>query len=206
MFEPDDLSKYDLEVGKRLTVFRHSAGMTQSAAANAAGISQSSLSLIEKGKRSVSGITVLRLARLYNASIGDILGETEGEKITPPAAGEAETILLGLVSDPDLADINESVSAYTAVIAYRLFRTLYECNPHNSSGIFSLSSKEAEDLTARFLKEESQKIASAASSKKAAVRSRIELPAEYSARVRKFIDTCEKLLTKTDDSDAPENI
>lgn len=206
MLCPDNSAEYDIEVGKRLAALRRSNSMTQTDAAKAAGITQSSISLIEKGKRTLTGRTALVLAEVYNASLEDILGSPNRKPFAPPSPGEAEALLQQLLSAPELSDIRESASVYTAVAAYRLFRTLYECNPHNGSELFSLSRSDADILTASFLKEESARTASAAAARKASVRSSLELPPEYSARVRSFIKTCEEFLTRSDEQQPPKNI
>lgn len=198
MSKPVNSSEHDIAVGARLSALRRSYGITQSAAAKALGISQSNISQFESGKRRLSGEIALGFARLYHASLEEILGSTVQSKPAPPTPGEAETLLSELTADPVFSEISEATCAYIAVAAYRMLRALYCCNPHNSTELFSLDAAMSDELTLHFLEHEPSKLASLFRTMPTADRSKLELPVEYAARLRDMISSCEKLLIATD--------
>ena len=64
------------ELARRLKAARKAAGLTQDAVAAALEIPRPAVGLIEKSKRTVSGIELNRLAVLYRMDLGRLLGET----------------------------------------------------------------------------------------------------------------------------------
>lgn len=199
MSKPVSYSEHDVAVGARLSALRRSSGITQTAAAEALGISQSNISQFESGKRRISGETALGFARLYNAALEDILGSTAQNEPEPPIPGEAESLLTQLTSDPAFTSFSEASAAYIAVAAYRMLRALYSCNPHNSTELFSLSPETADELTLKFLETEPYKLAAIIKTMNSQERSKLELPVEYAARLRNLISSCEKLIEKLAD-------
>jgi transcriptional regulator with XRE-family HTH domain len=75
-------------LGSRLREARVTLGLTQTDVETALGITRSSVSDIEAGKRKVSGVELRRLARLYRRDVSWFLGE-EGDEATDPALIDA---------------------------------------------------------------------------------------------------------------------
>lgn len=201
MTDPDmiiELSEHNKAVGARLGELRRSYGMTQAQAAENLGISQSNISLLESGKRGLSGMTALRFAILYETTLEDILGETAAKEVKPPEPGAAEAMLMGFLSDGSFTDVKGAVSSYLAAAAYRMLRAIYECNPHNSTELFSLDKAAAEKLTRKFLSDEPSKLSAVLSARPASVRSKLELPVEDAKALRTFIKSCEAMLSDSD--------
>lgn len=76
----DPLAEHQV-VGARLREARLAVGLTQADTASALGISRPAVAALEKGARKVSGLELRRLARLYQRSVGWLLGDD-----TEPAA------------------------------------------------------------------------------------------------------------------------
>lgn len=72
---PDD----DLVLAPRLRDLRQAAGLTLESAASRAGLSAAHLSRLESGLRQPSLPVLLGLARMYETTVSDLLGETSGE-------------------------------------------------------------------------------------------------------------------------------
>ena len=64
-------------LGERIKAARLKAGLTQSAAATLAGLSQSNWSDYEKGKATMTAGTLCRIATAVNASPDSLLAESE---------------------------------------------------------------------------------------------------------------------------------
>lgn len=79
----DPLAEHQV-VGARLREARLAVGLTQADTASALGISRPAVAALEKGTRKVSGLELRRLARLYQRSVGWLLGDD-----TEPAATDA---------------------------------------------------------------------------------------------------------------------
>jgi Zn-dependent peptidase ImmA (M78 family)/DNA-binding XRE family transcriptional regulator len=88
------------ELARRLKAARERVGVTQDQAAAVVGIPRPSVAQIEAGKRSVSGLELDRLARLYRRDVGDLLGPSSspGDLV---AHLRSET---GLVDLPEVLD------------------------------------------------------------------------------------------------------
>ena len=63
------------ELGARLREAREFLGLLQEEVATALGIPRASVSALEAGKRSVTGLELRRLARLYRRDVGWLLGD-----------------------------------------------------------------------------------------------------------------------------------
>jgi transcriptional regulator with XRE-family HTH domain len=80
---PDPMAEHQV-VGARLREARLAVGLTQADTASALGISRPAVAALEKGARKVSGLELRRLARLYQRSVGWLLGDD-----AEPAATDA---------------------------------------------------------------------------------------------------------------------
>lgn len=81
---PPNIPRSDL--GKRLFEARKRAGLSQKEVAEALGVTQQYVAGWERQGKSLRLELVIRLAKIFNASIDDILGsnnEGESKKITP---------------------------------------------------------------------------------------------------------------------------
>ncbi len=65
------------ELGERIGKLRNEARLTQAAAADHLGMSQQTIDAYEKGRSRVPVFAIVRLAKLFNVSIADII---EGEQ------------------------------------------------------------------------------------------------------------------------------
>ncbi len=68
-------TKLNALLASRLNEARRVLGLTQTDVAQATGLPRTAVSDIEHGHRKVSGVELLRLARLYHRSLGWFLGE-----------------------------------------------------------------------------------------------------------------------------------
>lgn len=75
MTTPQDPLAEHRVVGARLREARLAVGLTQADTASALGISRPAVAALEKGTRKVSGLELRRLARLYQRSVGWLLGD-----------------------------------------------------------------------------------------------------------------------------------
>lgn len=187
-----------LMIGSRLKELRRDRRMSQLTAAKALGMTQSWLSQLESGRRSVSAAAVVRFAELYGVTPADIYG-----------AGPRETVLVNgnelldkLVESSSSEKLKASVEVYTALSLYRIFRAVYMLNPHNTGELFSVSEQEADRLTAAFLRDEPHRIGTLRLADRAQ-RSDIELPPEMADELRAFIRSCESLLLRNDSKTKP---
>lgn len=187
--------KYNNEVARRLAGVRKARGISQLTAARALGTTQSNISQFECGKRRLSSETVIALCRLYGVSANDVFGDLVSTEPRSSSPGEAETLLRELAEASGSSETAEAVDAYILLCAYRLFRELYELNPHNSQSIFAVPKERADALCEEFIREEPGRLRSLLSSGSSKVRSGLELPVERSEQLRRFIAACERLLT-----------
>ncbi|MBR4555118.1 MAG: helix-turn-helix transcriptional regulator [Ruminococcus sp.] len=176
-------------VGQKLAQIRRQQGISQLAAAEALGTTQSNISQFEHGKRRISSSVVIQLCRIYNASPSEIFGTAGLPSDIPP--GLADGLLRELAETSGSSELSFAADAYIYIAAYRMLRTLYETNPHNSSELFSLSSEDALKATEEFLREEPMRAAAALEPSE---RSSIELPVEKAQELRNFIACCEEII------------
>ena len=121
---------------------RLEAGLTQTEAAEMAGLTQSNLSMIENGKRRVPADTMAALLDIYGVEIS--LGET-GESAGSAGLSELLSLLIQL-GESGGKDVAEAVNSRTALTLYLLIRQLYLSDPHNSHRLFSLTKAEIKRL------------------------------------------------------------
>ena len=96
------------ELAARLRMAREAAGLTQEAAARHLGLPRSSLAQVELGKRTVSGLELDALARLYGRSIEDFLAE----EFNPE-----ESLVAVFRAEANFADAEEVAKAVSGSIA-----------------------------------------------------------------------------------------
>ena len=80
------------KLGKRLSEARSKAGLTQEAVADSLGLPRTALVQLEAGRRAVSTLELVDLAKLYQAPIADFFQDDQ-------AADEDPLVALGRVSD-----------------------------------------------------------------------------------------------------------
>ena len=183
-------------VGMRFAEIRRSKGISQMTAAKALGTTQSNISQLENGRRRISSAAAVELCRFYGVPASEVFGALTDEPSESFKAGEAETLLLELAANSGSDDVASSAEAYLSLCVYRLLRELYELNPHNSSGLFSIPKDKAEALCEEFLASEPERLRATLAAGSPSQRSRIELPIERSGGLRRFIAACEELLER----------
>jgi len=149
-----------------ITLLRKEKGISQKNAAMELGVSQALLSHYEKGIRECGLGFLVRVADFYGVSADYLLGRTPDrsgtfltvEDIPEPDAAGKENVLKGSILPTlnkkllanslnivfsELQKTNNKaltteVSQYLSVSLYKIFRVLYNANPKNPQGIFSL--------------------------------------------------------------------
>lgn len=96
------------KLAARLRKAREAAGMTQESAARHLGLPRSSLAQMELGNRTVSGLELDALARLYGRSIGEFLAEDFNPQ---------ESLVAIFRAEAELADADEVAKAVSDSIA-----------------------------------------------------------------------------------------
>ena len=187
------------EIGQRLAEIRKSKHISQTEAAKALGVTQSSLSQLESGFRMWSVPVVIKLIRYYNVPYENVFGSWKGAEselsLTADDDFEAPVAMLELLSKASGSeDISMSVKAYIYVCIYRMLRQLYEANPRNSSSIFSVDNEEADRISGKILTEEPARLNTFIKYSSRINRQDIELPVEYSQMLRELVGKCEKLI------------
>ena len=111
------------EIGQRLAEIRKSKHISQTEAAKALGVTQSSLSQLESGFRMWSVPAVIKLIRYYNVPYENVFGSWKGAEselsLTADDDFEAPVAMLELLSKASGSeDISMSVKAYIYVCIY----------------------------------------------------------------------------------------
>lgn len=65
---------FDREVGLRVREYRLKCGLSQTALGDALGVSFQMVQKYEKGQARLSGHSLVKLSRMFNVSVTDILG------------------------------------------------------------------------------------------------------------------------------------
>ena len=97
MSDAQDAQNEHQVVAARLRDARLAVGLTQADTATALGISRPAVAALEKGSRKVTGLELRRLARLYQRSVGWLLGDD-----AEPVA--TDTVLQRATSDQSESD------------------------------------------------------------------------------------------------------
>lgn len=187
------------EIGRRLAEIRKSKHISQTEAAKILGVTQSSLSQLESGFRMWSVPSVIKLIKFYKVPYEDVFGTWKGaeselqltvdDDIAAPIA-----VLEMLAQTSDLEEISMSVKAYIYVCVYRMFRHLYDANPKNTSVIFSLDLEVADRITEKIFTEEPSRLNTFIKYSSRINSQEIELPVEYSQKLRELVGKCENLI------------
>jgi transcriptional regulator with XRE-family HTH domain len=74
-----DKEKLQLVVGKLLVELRKEAGISQEKLAELTDLERSFISLIERGKRRISLLTLFKLAEAFNMKASEIIIKTESK-------------------------------------------------------------------------------------------------------------------------------
>ena len=180
----------NLEVGQRLAAARKAKGISQLDAARLIGTSQSNISQLESGKRTVSSAMALAYCRVCGISPAEIFGEGLAAVVLDGTG----SLLMQLAAASGSDEAVQSAAAYISVCSYYMLRAVYELNPHNSSEIFSLPREEADEICRRIMAEAPGKLTEYIGGLGAEAAGRLELPVESSAELRSFIAGCEALL------------
>lgn len=96
MSDAQDAQNEHQVVAARLRDARLAVGLTQADTATALGISRPAVAALEKGSRKVTGLELRRLARLYQRSVGWLLGD------------DAEPVATDTVLQRATSDLSES--------------------------------------------------------------------------------------------------
>lgn len=197
------------EVGEKLCAVRKSKKLTQLQTAKAVGTTQSCISDIENGKKQGCLKLITRLIRFYGVPCELILGESGNSRYAfPQYSGEVPDgggmeLLSALVSGSGGSRLSAQLSETVRICIYMLIRKVYGQNPHNSDKIFSLGPDEAAELCLRFLENSSAELDRCFEESRV-IKKRLELPIEKSGELRRFIKSCEQLLTAVQSSDKAE--
>lgn len=155
-----------------ITLQRKERRISQKKAANDLGISQALLSHYEKGIRECGLNFLVKIADYYNVSCDYLLGRTsdpEGKSINvediPDDDGNNKTkmpspkiidfnrriinnsisLLFSLAQKADSITLVKEVSTYLMITVYKLFRIIYNANPHNDQKLFRIPKVAAND-------------------------------------------------------------
>ncbi|WP_124099968.1 helix-turn-helix transcriptional regulator [Ruminococcus sp. Marseille-P6503] len=194
-----ELFESSKEIGRRLAEIRKSKHISQTEAAKILGVTQSSLSQLESGFRMWSVPSVIKLIKYYKVPYEDVFGTWQGTETELPLTADDDitvpiAVLEMLAQTSDLEEISMSVKAYIYVCVYRMFRHLYEANPKNSSVIFSLDPDIADRITEKIFTEEPSRLNTFIRYSSRINSKEIELPIEYSQKLRELVGKCENLM------------
>ncbi|MDD6279429.1 MAG: helix-turn-helix domain-containing protein [Ruminococcus sp.] len=153
-----------------ITLQRKERHISQKQAAADLGISQALLSHYEKGIRECGLNFLVKIADYYNVSCDYLLGRTpepEGKTITiddiPDDDGNNKmpspeiinfnrriinnsiSLLFGLAQKANSITLIKQVSSYLMLSVYKLFRIIYNANPHNDQKLFKIPKVIAND-------------------------------------------------------------
>ena len=155
-----------------ITLQRKERHISQKQAANDLGISQALLSHYEKGIRECGLNFLVKIADYYNVSCDYLLGRTPepgGKNITiediPDDDGNNKmkmpspeiinfnrrivnnsiSLLFNLAQKANSTTLIKEVSTYLMLTVYKLFRIVYNANPHNDQKLFRIPKVVAND-------------------------------------------------------------
>lgn len=189
--------EYLIAVGARLKGIRTSKGITQKQAAEDTGITQSFLSALESGKKSVCTAQIVSLIRYYNVTYEAVLGDYEGgsslEDFSSCKNMEiCSTLLSELVSD--YSSLKTGTENCLKICTYVLLRAIYSENPHNSQKIFSIEYETAMSAAEKIMKESPENLLRFIRQSREINPRALEIPVQYSGELRAFIRECEGML------------
>ncbi|MDP2731709.1 MAG: helix-turn-helix transcriptional regulator, partial [Hoeflea sp.] len=111
--------------GPRIRRIRNAQGLTQTAMAEALGISPSYLNLIERNQRPLTVQLILKLSSVYRIDVEELQGEGAGGTLSSLKEVFADPLLTGeLPGDQEVVEIAEAAPNASAAIVklYRAYR------------------------------------------------------------------------------------
>ncbi|MBQ8965085.1 helix-turn-helix transcriptional regulator [Ruminococcus sp.] len=191
--------QYLKEVGERLRGVRLLLGLTQKQAAEATGISQSFLSSLERGQKSVCTAQIIALIRYYKVPYGMIFGSEDGDfNLNDFPTGGSSDISIELMNTLVGKGRSDALQTGTnnclKLVVYMIFRTVYRENPRNSDKLFSLSFDDAMESVTRILMAAPENIRRFIRDSRSINANRFELPPERNPELRAFIAECERMI------------
>ena len=206
----DNTQQYLQQIGERLRGVRLLMGITQKQAAEATGMSQCFLSLVERGQKSVCTARIISLIRYYKVPYEMIFGSEDNDYnlCDFPAGGSTDIsleLLNILVGNGSSDRLLKGTSNCLKLVIYIIFRTVYRENPKNSEKLFSIDYDDAMNKVNRIMAAAPEGISSFIQKSRDVKASNFEIPPEKNAELRAFIAECEYMLNNTRNAKLTEN-
>lgn len=187
------------DVGARLRGIRQKKGITQKQAAEDTGITQSFLSAVERGKKSVSTTQIVALIRYYGVSYESVFGNPEqiplcGAADHPPGFEVDNMLLKAIAESSGSHELETGIEGCLKLCVYMLIRTLYKANPRNTDKIFKTDYDFAVRRSAEIISSAPSFLRDFLKNSRSVNLKCLEIPVEYSGELRAFIEECEKML------------
>jgi transcriptional regulator with XRE-family HTH domain len=201
----DKTQQYLQQVGERLRGARLLMGITQKQAAQATGMSQSFLSLVERGRKSVCTAQIISLIRYYKVPYEMIFGSEENDYNLSDfpngcSADISFELLSMLVGNGSSDKLLTGTNNCLKLVIYMIFRTVYRENPKNSEKLFSMDFDDAFERTNCILSAAPDNISSFIKKSSEVKVNGFEIPPEKNPELRAFIAECEFMLRNAKDS------
>lgn len=81
----DSRQEEQREIGRRIRISRETLGLTQEESAAALGMTRTSVTQMELGKRGITAMELVQLAKLYRRSVEWLLGQEDDSKSSATA-------------------------------------------------------------------------------------------------------------------------
>lgn len=206
----DKTQQYLQQVGERLRGARLLMGITQKQAAQATGMSQSFLSLVERGRKSICTAQIISLIRYYKVPYEMIFGSEEKDYNLSdfPSGGSADIsleLLTLLVGNGNSDKLLTGTSNCLKLVIYIIFRTIYRENPKNSEKLFSIDFDDAMSGVNRIMNAAPDGISAFIQHSREVKASNFEIPPEKNPELRAFIAECEYMLKNTKNAKLIDN-
>ena len=150
-----DIEQIDAKISEarlRLRQGRDKSGLSQTEAAEAAGLSQPLISAFESGSRNISLKDLLILCQLYGLDVSYVFDEKPAE---PESLEISKYLERGLSIEQELSAPVKGISkgiaeTFLALNVYKVIRLLYMQNPHHSgTRLFNVSVQQLEKAIAK---------------------------------------------------------
>ncbi|MDO4945296.1 MAG: helix-turn-helix transcriptional regulator [Ruminococcus sp.] len=184
-------------VGARLKGVRLLKGITQQQVARETGITQSFLSAVERGKKSICTTQIISLIKYYNVSYETIFGEHNGEySIEGFSKNESLVVCSSLLREliSEYPSLEIGAENYLKICIYMLLRSIYRENPHNSQKIFSIDYDLAMTKAQKVIKNTPENLLRFIRKSKEINVKTLEIPIHHSGELRTFTYECEQML------------
>jgi transcriptional regulator with XRE-family HTH domain len=142
--------------GARFRDARKRAGMTQVEVSNILGVTQSHLSMLEKGQRRITLSIASQLCEIYGEDC--LLNPLENTDETALSVRSVNQ-LLTIATKGSQTELLNAVDTYMSICSYVLLRKLYLSNPHNTERVFTVSKEQFEQISS-LMNDEPDKIVS----------------------------------------------